>query len=738
MKKIIVSVLLIITTAVIYSQNGESPFNFGYETIYQGKNLPDKWFQWGTGYSLKVDTAIKHSGKNSVLIQPAGERQPNTFGCIAYSIPAQYEGREIEVKAYMKLLNVTEGPIGLMLRIDGSTGSLQFDNMQQKRIMGSSDWTQYSVKRPYPEGAKTIYIGAILSGKGQLWVDDFELLIDGVKIENAKKVDREVFKAELDKEYDKGSGIQNLELTDRRTGDLKLLGLVWGFLKYYHPAVAAGNFNWDYELFRILPRITAAESSKERDNILVDWIKLLGAFEKNDKSLKSDEEIKVTPDLSWITGSGFSDQLASLLLDVKNAKRTGKNYYISLADNVKNPVFANENGYPAIEYPDAGFRLLSLYRYWNIIQYFYPYKYLIKEDWNNILAEFIPEFVGASDATQYRVKILGLISKINDSHANIPVDRHLARYIGMRRAPYEVRFIEDVPVITRLYEVRSGFTPELEKGDVLVNINGKPVEKIISERLLSSPGSNPPAKLRYISRYLLNTNDSILNVEFRRGDHIYNKTVKTFTPEKLNMVQKRDTCFKLINNDIAYLYPGTIKNSYLPAIMNKVNDTKGFIIDLRCYPSEFIVFSLSSYLMPEKTSFATFTRGSIENPGLFIRDKMPVSAGGKNQKYYKGKVVILVNETSISQSEYTTMAFRAAPGATVIGSTTAGADGNVSSFPLPGGINTTITGIGVYYPDGGETQRIGIIPDIELKPTLRGFVKNQDELLDKAIEVISK
>jgi C-terminal processing protease CtpA/Prc len=84
------------------------------------------------------------------------------------------------------------------------------------------------------------------------------------------------------------------------------------------------------------------------------------------------------------------------------------------------------------------------------------------------------------------------------------------------------------------------------------------------------------------------------------------------------------------------------------------------------------------------------------------------------------------------------MAFRTAENATVKGSTTAAADGNLSTFTLPGGIHTSISGIGVYYPDGTETQRIGIIPDIYLTPTIKGVKEGKDELLDKAIEIINQ
>ncbi|HAD96446.1 MAG TPA: peptidase S41, partial [Cryomorphaceae bacterium] len=145
----------------------------------------------------------------------------------------------------------------------------------------------------------------------------------------------------------------------------------------------------------------------------------------------------------------------------------------------------------------------------------------------------------------------------------------------------------------------------------------------------------------------------------------------------------------------------------------------------------------SNYLMPESTPFAKFTNGSIENPGLFTYTKI-LEAGKENKNYYQGKVVILVNEISQSSSEFHAMAYQVHPNASIVGSTTAGADGNVSQIVLPGGITTMISGIGVYYPDGRETQRIGIVPDIEVKPTIEGIKEGRDEVLEKAIDVINR
>lgn len=197
----------------------------------------------------------------------------------------------------------------------------------------------------------------------------------------------------------------------------------------------------------------------------------------------------------------------------------------------------------------------------------------------------------------------------------------------------------------------------------------------------------------------------------------------------------QDTCFKLITPNIAYINAGTLKYDYVPKIISEIKNTKGLIIDMRHGLSKG-VWDLGEYLLPDSTAFAKCTRGNILEPGTFIFSE-PEYFGKKNNNYYKGKVIILVNEYTQSELEYLTMALKVAPNTLVIGSTTAGADENVTFFDLPGGIKTLISGIGVYYPDGTETQRIGIVPDIFVKPTIEGIRLGKDEVLEKAIEVIN-
>lgn len=84
----------------------------------------------------------------------------------------------------------------------------------------------------------------------------------------------------------------------------------------------------------------------------------------------------------------------------------------------------------------------------------------------------------------------------------------------------------------------------------------------------------------------------------------------------------------------------------------------------------------------------------------------------------------------------TAIALAYAPTAKVIGSTTSGADGNVTSFVLPGGMICRYTVLGAYYPDWGQCQRTGVKIDIQARPAVEDLRSKKDVLVEKAIEYI--
>ncbi|QRR02433.1 S41 family peptidase [Dyadobacter sandarakinus] len=710
-------------------------FNLDFEQVLRGQKLPDKWMQWGVGYQVTTDSAQHFEGRRSVLLKAPAEIKPGTFGCAASTLPAIYEGKQIELRGYMKFDSVT-GSIGLMLRIDGNAGTLQFENMQSQGIRGTRDWQQYSVKLPYPPNAAKIHIGALLVGQGSLWADRFEVLIDGIPLARAPL--RKPAAALSDKEFDAGSRYTVGKLSPAQITTLSNLGKLWGFLKYHHPAVASGDHNWDYELFRILPQVTGNVPAAGKQKALYQWISGLGPV-RGGSDYTVDERAALKPGLGWIKNAGFGKDVEALLDTIRNASRTADSYYIGLQPGVGNPDFRNEQPYAGMAFPDAGFRLLSLFRYWNMIEYYFPYKHLIREDWHAVLTEFVPRFVNATDETAYQLAALELITRVKDTHADLyNQSPALDAYFGRRYAAASLSFAEGKPVVTDFYDQSLAKQSGLQVGDVIEQINEKNVSNIIREKLPYTAGSNMPVRLRNMAPHLLRSNDSLITVRISRASRTMDVQVPAYAKEKINIYanfNKKDTCFKLIRPDVAYLFPGRYKNSYLPEILPEISKTKGLIIDMRCYPADFMVFTFAPFLLPEARAFVKFTHGSMQVPGLFTFTP-ELKTGKTNPDYYKGKIVLIVNESTLSQAEYTAMTFSTAPDITIIGSTTAAADGNVSPIVLPGNIRTGISGIGVYYPDGRETQQVGIVPDMEVKPTIAGIREGRDELLEKALEIL--
>lgn len=542
-------------------------------------------------------------------------------------------------------------------------------------------------------------------------------------------------KRDFDKEFDNGSNIKIENLNKNQVENLKKLCKVWGLVKYYHPKVVSGSVNWDYELFRITPDILASKNSNDTDKILYDWIMKLGKVKENAENDK-DKEVMLKRDLAWIKDEKYIDKnLGDLLIKISNTNISKRaKAYVSYSKDSPFSDFKNEKAYNNMKYDDSGYKLLSLFRYWNIIEYYYPYKDIIEENWDSVLTEFIPKFIETKDELEYKLAVEGLATKIHDPHAMVSdTNGTLDKYRGDKYAPIEFGLIENQIVIKNVlpkYEKEC----KLKKGDIVLKINDKDIFEVIKEKSKYASLSKKSAIVNRLQYELFATSKDSMNLTIKRDDNKITQNVKCY-PD-INMFDIDEDSHKLIDKNIGYINPGKLAEGEIDKIMDKFMDTKGLIVDLRYYPSDFIVYSLGKYLMPKEVTFAKTSVPNQSVPGEFILYE-DLKVGSDNKNYYKGKVMILMNERSQSQSEFTVMSLRNAPNAKVIGSDSIGTDGNVASFSLPGGVNTLITGVGIYNPDKSQTQRIGIKPDIYIEPTIQGIKEGRDELLEKAIEIIN-
>lgn len=195
MARLIFSVLFLLSANMLFAQSdvnvSTTPpgYNFGFETFIPNQPLPEKWSKFASnkGYQVTSDSLVKHGGSRSLRMELSDTTSAARFACVASTIPAVYEGKQIELRAWVKLENVSEF-MGLMLRIDNEDNDvLAFENLQGKRIKGSKDWALYSVKMNLPKDAVTIFAGPILAGAGKLWIDDLQILVDGKDLSIAKQ-----------------------------------------------------------------------------------------------------------------------------------------------------------------------------------------------------------------------------------------------------------------------------------------------------------------------------------------------------------------------------------------------------------------------------------------------------------------------------------------------------------------------------------------------------------------------
>ena len=521
-------------------------------------------------------------------------------------------------------------------------------------------------------------------------------------------------------------------LTEHQVKNVATLSKIWGFLKYYHPNVANGNYNWDEQFLLVLPKIKDAKTKDECSAVFTDWITSLGIVKpcKSCEKETAKKYLNKNFDLSWTQDRNlFTPQLSQKLKYIEENRFTGKHKYITV-NSVGAVAIINEPYYNNYDYPDADKRLMSLAKYWNTVEYFYPYKYLTDTKWNDVLTAMIPKFWNAKNASDYMLAVLQTTIKLDDSHAQTGFETY---FTGDTYIPARIKIINNTAIVDKLYNDSLAKIDDIKIGDILLKVDGKTIAEIISEKMQYISASNVSGKLRSLQYYLAYSRTGTPKITFSRNGNVTEKTIKNYPA---NLVFKTTSApkWELLQENIGYVNMAQLQDKDVDKLMKEMTATKAIIIDLRTYPN-FLPYMLSNYLNADEKAFCNIVVPDVSYPGKFIWKDLKTT-GKSNKNYYKGKVVLLVNELTQSRAEFAAMMLQTANNAVTIGSQTAGADGDVTKFYFLGDYKSMISGIGVYYPDGSPTQRTGVKVDVETHPTVKGIQEGKDEVLEKALDYL--
>jgi len=501
--------------------------------------------------------------------------------------------------------------------------------------------------------------------------------------------------------------------------------------------------------------------------------------------LNTGYEMNLRPmaDLSWINEDYLGVSLATNLSRFHKIQVVDWDVAPVYFDEIGRTVFINKERFVEIDYADNNFRLLGLFRLWNTIKYFFPYLDIIDYDWGKLLLECIPKMLTGTDRLSYEATLVTLASKLRDAHISFirgsimmgeplssqhPIDEIFDLLFGSFFVPITLREAEGHLVVSNVRNVGRGLMP----GDVILQVNGINIDEITEAMLQYLPYPNTDKSLAYlvfghtVLRQHSNATPMAIDV-YRFGEELrvyVSATARNPFNYIWYYVNSVSTTHTILDNNIGLINPSMImfeeihRNTVLHNIMKEFEDINinGLIIDLRQRP-QYINYLLAEYILEGKGHFVTMSRPWGFVPGLFADNFRGYSGYGTfadwsfvigelgsplereesfNPFFHNQNIVLLMNEHTGSHGEFTVMSLRGGTNVTVMGTNSIGANGDVIFLPLPGGITMMYTGLGVYLPDGGQTQRIGLSPDIYIHRTVEGIRDGRDELMEAAIQFL--
>jgi len=392
--------------------------------------------------------------------------------------------------------------------------------------------------------------------------------------------------------------------------------------------------------------------------------------------------------------------------------------------------------YYEMRYPSEEYRLLGLFRYWNAIHYFFPYKHLLDRPWDGVLEETIPLFVAAENALAYSLAAAELATKIQDSHSSVG-SRDLRPYYGTHVPPLAVKWIEEQSVVTHVFAEAGEAGGAINPGDVVLAVDGEEAAARRDRLARTSAASTLQAlQWRIHQRFLAGPDKSEAKIKIRKADGRAAEVILKRTMAYPRYVRPTPV-FSVLSEGFGYMDLERLTIPEVDKAFETIKNTPAVIFDMRGYPQG-TAWSIAPRLAEKKTIVAKFQRPEVhgirtEHPSLCVFDQTIEPA----EKWrYAGKVVVLINEEAISQAEHTCLFFEATAGATFIGSPTNGANGDVTMAILPGGITMSFTGHDVRHADGRQLQRVGIQPHILVRPTIAGIRAGRDEVLERAVSFL--
>lgn len=741
--------------------NDNPPANLDFEQGEVGK-LPPSWFlpkpSQDAGFRAEISETNPKQGKHCALLA-SGDKAG--FGNLITSVDASaYRGKRVRFKAAVRSEVARGAPLMFWIRVDRANDETGFfDNMADRPIT-SKEWAYYETAGDVADDASRISIGLMFNGTGRAWIDDVSLEIIG-KIGEGNQPP-----APLEKR-----GLENLVAFAR----------LLGYVRYFHPSDEAAKTNWDQfaidYVSLVEPAIDSAELAQTLSKIfkpIAPSVQVYLTGQTPPAVAPIAEEKKSQPSLYWRhdgVGTGSAQSVyaskrvplgsAGLLsLTAKLPKEVpvpdanqpfsadlgaGVSCFVPLV------VHADDRGTlpkPTAEKPpttkpkgfspngnDRSTRLADVILAWNVFQHFYPYFDVVGTDWSAELPKALTRAAIDKNESEFHQTLRRLVAALKDGHGGVMYGNSRGR--GSSFPPLRWDWIEDRLVITHVDKDKAN---GLEPGDVTISVNGVPAVEALAkvEELIS--GATPQwRRFHGLSDLGSGPRDSELRLVIERGRGQQQTITVKRTPEAAGFFIGQG----VKPEKIAEIKPGIwyadidrISEKDFESAIPNLEKAAGIVYDLRGYPSQISPATIG-HLTDKPVTCAQWHVPVVVYPD---RKNMGFSFSNwtvpPRKPRFTAKVAFITDGRAISYAETYLGIIEHYKLADIVGGPTAGTNGNVNPFSLPGGYRLAWTGMKVLKHDGSQHHGIGIQPTVPAKRTIHGVKDGKDELLDKAIQVV--
>jgi hypothetical protein len=702
--------------------------------------VPEGWFVPSafSGYQATWAAEGCQQGKGCAEIAPGPNAGASPGNLMQMFDAVPYRGKQIRYRA---AVNVAPGArAGLWLRIDRPGGTMGFfDNMASRPIMTQGTWQYFEIDGFVHADAEKVALGLLVYG-GKARFDDASLTITG----------------DLPVSTDEPARA----MTDAGVSNLTAFGKLYGIVRFFHPSDEAAAADWNRVAIEGVRRVEGAGSPADLAAALQAVFEpvapTIRVFTGEDP--KPSAALSPTGDVEAIRwhnrGFGQAQGQASTYYSrrVTAPRETWKAADLLRLDLgqevtalVPLALFSDKDGtlphaakslearppLPAAAFSanDRATRIADVVIAWNIFQHFYPYFDIAKTSWNFILPAGVKEAARVKDGTEFHRTLLKMVAELQDGHGRVM----FAEMKAQGHAPVMAAWIENRYIVT------SSSVEQVKAGDEIVAINAKPAKAILEdmEKLIS--GATPQWKrARSTVEALQGPRGETLALTVRPYPGTATKEVQVpcDSTGSLAMDARPRKALTELEKGIWYVDLTRAQDKDFDEALPDLTSAKGIVFDMRGYPR--VSPAWFSHVTRTPLRSAQWHIPVVDRPG-----EMTFERGGEwnlepKEPYLGAKKVFLTNGGAISYAESTMGIVENYKLGEILGETTAGTNGNVNPFVLPGGYNITWTGMKVLKHDGSQHHGVGIQATIPVSRTQAGVATGRDEILERGVAVLKQ